>query len=196
MSATASESEIEGFRLERQDVLITKDSEAWDDMGVPALVTESAGDPLSGYHLALLRPFEETLGAYLSRTLQSKSVAYQFHVSANGVTRYGLTHVGIQSVRIPFPPLSEQAATVEYIDRASLHIDTAIARAHARRQIELLEEYRTGLIADVVTGKLDIREAAARLPEETDGQEPIEESGPPIDGDIEEVLAVLEESFR
>ena len=167
MSATASESEIEGFRLERQDVLITKDSEAWDDMGVPALVTESAGDPLSGYHLALLPPFEETLGVYLSRTLKSKSVAYQFHVSANGVTRYGLTHVGIQSVRIPFPPLSEQAATVEYIDRASLHIDTAIARA--RRQIELLEEYRTGLIADVVTGKLDIREAAARLPEETDG---------------------------
>ena len=194
MSATASESEIERFRLERQDVLITKDSEAWDDIGVPALVTESAGDLLSGYHLALLRPFEEMLGAYLSRTLQSKSVAYQFHVSANGVTRYGLTHVGIQSVRISFPPLSEQAATVEYIDRASLHIDTAIARA--RRQIELLEEYRTGLIADVVTGKLDIREAAARLPEETDGQEPIEESGPPIDGDIEEGLAVLEESFR
>ena len=161
-------------------------------MGVPTLVTESAGDPLSGQHLALLRPFEETLEAYLSRTLQSKSVAYQFHVSANGVTRYGLTHVGIQSVRIPFPPLSEQATTVEYIDRASLHIDTA----RARRQIELLEEYRTGLIADVVTGKLDIREAAARLPEETDGQEPIEESGPPIDGDIEEGLAVLEESFR
>ena len=42
-------------------------------------------------------------------------------------------------------------------------IDDAITRA--RRQIELLREYRTRLIADVVTGKLDVREAAASLPE-------------------------------
>ena len=65
MSATASWNEIKRFRLERGDVLITKDSEAWDDIGVPALVVESANDLLSGYHLALLRPFKEILGVYL-----------------------------------------------------------------------------------------------------------------------------------
>ena len=106
MSATASQDEIKRFRLERDDVLITKDSETWDDIGVPALVTESADDLLSGYHLALLRPFKEMLGAYLARTLQNKKAAYQFHVRANGVTRYGLTHVGIQSILIPLPPPS------------------------------------------------------------------------------------------
>ena len=42
------------------------------------------------------------------------------------------------------------------------NIDAAISRA--RRQIELLREYRTRLIADVVTGKLDVRETAANLP--------------------------------
>ena len=42
------------------------------------------------------------------------------------------------------------------------NIDDAITRA--RRQIELLREYRTRLIADVVTGKLDVRETAASLP--------------------------------
>ena len=47
-----------------------------------------------------------------------------------------------------------------------MDIDDSIARA--RRQIELVEEYRTRLIADVVTGKLDVREAAARLPDEAD----------------------------
>ena len=158
MSASASEAEIERFRLERDDVLITKDSEAWDDIGVPALVTESVSDIVSGYHLALLRPSHGTLGAFLFRALQSKSVAHQFHVKANGVTRYGLTHMGIQSVRIPLPPLVEQAAIVEYLDKTTADADAAIARA--RRQIELLEEYRTGLIADVVTGKLGVREAA------------------------------------
>ena len=44
-------------------------------------------------------------------------------------------------------------------------IDAAITRA--RRQIELLREYRTRLIADVVTGKLDVRETTANLPDET-----------------------------
>ena len=56
MRATASVDEIERFRLEPGDILITKDSETWDDIGVPALVTESADDLICGYHLALLRP--------------------------------------------------------------------------------------------------------------------------------------------
>ena len=43
-------------------------------------------------------------------------------------------------------------------------VDTAISRLE--REIELLREYRTRLVADVVTGKLDVREAAARLPDE------------------------------
>ena len=44
-----------------------------------------------------------------------------------------------------------------------------------RRQIELLREYRIRLIANVVTGKLDVREAAARLPDEVEEPEPREE---------------------
>lgn len=96
MAATATSSEIERlFHLERGDVLITKDSETWDDIWVPAFVAESADDLLSGYHLALLRPSSKSLGAYLAQTLESKAVSYQFHVRANGVTRYGLTHTGI-----------------------------------------------------------------------------------------------------
>ena len=78
------------------------------------------------------------------------------------------------------PPLSEQAAIVEYLEKATTDFNAAIARA--RRQIELLQEYRTRLIADVVTGKLDVREAAAQLPDEADDQDQMEESGPLIDG--------------
>ena len=61
------------------------------------------------------------------------------------------------------PPLPEQAAIVRYLDMATATIDTAIDHAH--HQIELLQEYRTRLIADVVTGKLDVCEAAPRSPE-------------------------------
>ena len=65
---------------------------------------------------------------------------------------------------VAFPPLAEQSAIAAYLDKATAAIDAAVARA--RRQIELMREYRERLIADVVTGKLDVREAAAKLPDE------------------------------
>ena len=68
-------------------------------------------------------------------------------------------------------------AIVQYLDKATSDIDAAIDRA--RRQIELIQEYRTRLIADVVTGKLDVREAAAGLAgTEADDRDPIDESRP------------------
>ena len=176
MRATATPEEIERFRLEKDDVIITKDSEVWDDIGVPALVIDPATDIISGYHLALLRPYPDKLtGDYLLRALQSKGLTYQFHIEAKGVTRYGLSQSGIKSAWIPFPPLPEQTAIVEYLDKATADIDAAITRA--RREIELLNEYRTRLIADVVTGKLDVREAAAQLPAECDASEPLDNGG-------------------
>ena len=73
----------------------------------------------------------------------------------------------------------------------TVSVDSAIARA--RRQIELVQEYRTRLIADVVTGKLDVREAAARLPDEADHRGPVEESSPIADGLDEEIYDAEEE---
>lgn len=70
------------------------------------------------------------------------------------VERIGARHIAL-------PPISEQTAIVAYIDKATAAIDIAIDRA--RREIELLDEYRTRLIADVVTGKVDVREATAEL---------------------------------
>ena len=97
----------------------------------------------------------------------------------------GITIMHIYSSQLKYmclvlPPLSEQTAIVEHLDKVTTSIEAAIARA--RRQIELVKEYRTRLIADVVTGKLDVREAAAQSPyEDDDGQDPIEENGPTLD---------------
>lgn len=65
---------------------------------------------------------------------------------------------------LPLPPLPEQTAIVAYLDAQTAKLDAAIAAT--RREIELLREYRERLIADVVTGKVDVREVAAQLPEE------------------------------
>ena len=68
------------------------------------------------------------------------------------------------AVDLPFPPAEERRQIAVVLGEATSGIDAKIARA--RLQSELLEEYRTRLIADVVTGKLDVREAAAQLPDE------------------------------
>ena len=67
---------------------------------------------------------------------------------------------------IAFPPLAEQAAIAAHLDKAVAVIDAAVACTC--RWIELLREYRVSLAANVVTGKLDVRQAAANLPDEAD----------------------------
>ena len=81
------------------------------------------------------------------------------------------------------PPLPEQAAIVRYLDYKTEKID--VATDHANREISLLREYRTRLIADVVTGKLDVREVAMGLPDEVDEQEPIDDLETVAEGEEE-----------
>lgn len=158
MRATATDREIARFRLAEGDVLITKDSETWDDIGVPALVVDSAPDLVSGYHLALLRPCTERItGGYLFRTLQSSGLAHQFYVGAKGITRYGLTHAGIKSVWLPLPPLPEQTAITDFLNRETGKIDALIAKVE--ETIERLKEHRSALISAAVTGRIDVRAA-------------------------------------
>ncbi len=154
MRATATPEEIARFRLEEGDVLITKDSEAWDDIGVPALVTEPADDLISGYHLAMLRPFaDELAGSYLLRVLQSKGSAYHFHVEAKGVTRYGLSHAGIKSIWLPLPALPEQTAIVRYLDHVDRRVRRLVRAKH--KLIALLTEQKQAIIHRAVTRGLD-----------------------------------------
>jgi type I restriction enzyme S subunit len=154
MRATATPEEVERFRLRCGDVLITKDSESWIDIGVPALVEHEADDLVSGYHLALLRPRRgRIIGGFLLRALQSPGVASQFHVGASGVTRYGLSHAAIKSVVLPVPPLTDQAAIVRFLDHADWQIWCAI-RAK-QKLIALLEEQRQAVIQRAVTRGLD-----------------------------------------
>lgn len=68
--------------------------------------------------------------------------------------------------RLPVPvlPMEEQQAIVSHIESETTGLNTAISRLN--REIDLLREYRTRLVADVVTGKLDVREAATSLPQD------------------------------
>ena len=156
MAGTATEREIRKFRLAVGDVLITKDSEDWSDIGVPALVDYAAQDLVCGYHLAMLRPDGASLaGGYLFQALKDSHVAWQCQVAAAGVTRYGLSRNAIRSMRIPLPPLPEQTAIARFLDDADRRIRRYIRAKE--RLIELLEEERRATIHEAVTGRIDVR---------------------------------------
>jgi type I restriction enzyme S subunit len=150
MRATATHSEITSFRLRLGDVLITKDSEQWNDIGVPALVATEADDLVCGYHLTMLRPhLSKILGSYLAYALRVPEVAVQLHLAAKGVTRYGLSQQGIKSAQVPVPSLEEQGLIARYLDHAELRIAKAIAAK--QRMIALLDEREELALLQAIT---------------------------------------------
>jgi type I restriction enzyme S subunit len=156
MAATAKPEEIDAFHLQAGDVLITKDSEDWQDIGIPAVVVQTADDLVCGYHLAILRPKTDALSGYfLTYALQCRSAVTQLNLAAKGVTRFGLSQGAIKSLSLAVPQVDEQEKIVLYIEEATTSLNGLIRRAQS--EIDLIQEYHTRLIADVVTGKLDVR---------------------------------------
>lgn len=153
MPATATPDQITRFALRRGYVLITKDSESWSDIAVPAVVAEDLEDVICGYHLAHVRPGPSLDGRFLARAFAAKGLRDQFYVAANGITRFGLSADDITSAWFPIPPLEEQRVIADCLDREMSKID-AVA-AEKKRLIELLLEKRSALIARAVAKGLD-----------------------------------------
>lgn len=111
-------------------------------------------------HAVVVHPMRKCLNHLLGELFQAMNLN-QYSIAA---AQPGLAVERIQNLVIPFPPIDEQEQIDQYIKNQVNAFDAAIAAT--RSEIELLREYRTRLIADVVTGKVDVREVAARLPEE------------------------------
>ena len=81
----------------------------------------------------------------------------------SGSTKGALTCEDLKRFKVALPPIPEQLIVVERVRVETQTLNATISRLE--REIELLREYRTRLVADVVTGKLDVRDAARNLPE-------------------------------
>lgn len=149
MTATASDREIEKFTLQQGDVIITKDSETPDDIGVPTVVMENLDNVICGYHLALLRPKENEIdGIFLAKELARDRVSYQFSRVANGATRFGLTTDAVRNIQVNVPPLSEQKKIARILGTWDRAIDLT------ERLIEAKERRKKGLMQQMLTGKV------------------------------------------
>ncbi len=156
MRATATAAEIARLTLKAGDVILTKDSETPDDIGVPAWVPKDLPGVVCAYHLGLLRPVpDRVLGEFLFRAIGSARTAQQFHVLATGVTRFALGKHDVKNAVIALPPVEEQKTICRWITDECKPLDDAIARTE--EEIKLIREYRDRQIADVVTGQVDVR---------------------------------------
>ena len=135
MKATASDNEIKRYSLYKGDVVITKDSETPDDIGISTYIAEDIENLVCGYHLAILRPNTKYVnGLYLAYYLKLQQVLHIFGRFANGITRYSLINATYKAVPVLLPPLEEQKKIAEEL-------------------IAYKEKQKKGLMQALLTGK-------------------------------------------
>jgi restriction endonuclease S subunit len=113
----------------------------------------------------VLRPLSGANSDYYGMMLRSRQFAREAERHSYGITSdmWSLRPQHFKLIEFPRPPLTEQAAIVNLCKAQTEKIDAAIEAIEA--EITLLKEYRSRLISDVVTGKLDVRDEAAKIPE-------------------------------
>lgn len=121
-------------------------------------------------HIAYITPRRDVVSAeYLQLVLVGAYRELRSISEDAGSTKSALTCADISHFKLALPPLDEQTRIIEEVRTATRSLEAAVASNH--REIGLLLEYQTRLVADVVTGRLDVREATARLPDEEDATE-------------------------
>ena len=112
----------------------------------------------------VLRPATELIVGYFGYLFKSVGYINALQATANFI-RDGqdLNFENYCRVDLAYPSIEEQQGIAQFLEQTTTAIRSTVERY--RGQVELVREYRTRLIADVVTGKLDVREAAAGLPE-------------------------------
>lgn len=136
------------------------------------------------WHYIVLLPQKYVVPRYFKWLLKSKSYIKALQGTSEFI-RDGqdLRYSNFVKVDLPLIPASEQEEIADYIEQETAKIDRAIPVLE--KEIELLKEYRTRLISDVVTGQMDVRnvEVPEYTPEEDITEEAPEEQEVEMDAD-------------
>jgi len=154
----AKYTDIEGFKEWTRrgvpnagDILFTREAPAGEACIVPEDI-----DLCLGQRMVLFRVNSDLLdSSYCVRSIYGGIAAEFIHTLSSGSTVVHFNMADIKNIPIFIPPVKEQKAIASFLDQETARIDEAIE--NVRSQIEKLEEYRTVLISDAVTGKIDVR---------------------------------------
>ena len=171
------------FELHAGDIVLGMDRPIIQSGVRVATIEESDLPSLLLQRVACIRPEGRLRADFLILLLAGKSFSAYLAPIFTGISVPHLSPEQIRLFRFALPAVMEQEKIVEWTVASTKTVESAVKRTH--REIALLGEYRTRLIADVVTGKLDVRAAAARLQDEVEELEPLDEADAVIDGEDE-----------
>lgn len=126
MQATASADQVSRFAVTAGDVPITKDSEASDDIGRPSYVPTSLPGVVYGYHLAIYRPHDPSIGPFIRYLFEESRTRGELEVRTPGVTRVGLSRDTLRNLRVPYPGPRAAHAIADYLDHETAEIDALV----------------------------------------------------------------------
>lgn len=169
------------------DVLMTEGGDP-DKLGRGCVWEAQIANCLHQNHVFAVRPNQKRLSPYFLTTLMRMAYARAyFQMTAKQTTNLAATNkTKIGMFKVLLPTIEEQQRLLGMVDEVTRPLSTTITRTE--REIALMQEYRTRLTADVVTGKFDVREAARTLPDDEVGL-PVE-SEAPENFEAEEEIAV------
>ena len=171
---------LSGYRLGLHNLVFSRRGE----LGRCAIVRSREVGWLCGTGSIRVRiEYKRIVPKFLIQALQVRWVGEYLSLSSVGATMDNLNTGILKGVPLLVPPIQEQRDLLERIGQRTKTIDHAIRAS--KEEIRLIQEYRTRLIADVVTGKLDVREAVARLPDEAEEPELRDETDGFTDGEEE-----------
>jgi len=152
-----SDVELERFRLKEYDILMARSSVKPDGVGHPAIIEDIEEDTVfSGFVIRFRTQSAKAFTPFMLWILMSSGVRGMVVASANTVAQTNISQNALKSIKLPLPPIIEQKRIVQHIKKETTRIDTIISKTE--KEIQLVQEYRTALISEVVTGKIDVRE--------------------------------------
>jgi type I restriction enzyme S subunit len=154
--AKSSESERENLSVLEGDVFFTRTSETIEEIGIASTCMKTIENAIFSGFLIRFRPGKSKLVKGFSKYFFRNDIIRIFFVKEmNLVTRASLSQELLKRLPILMPPSAEQQRIASYLENESSAIDLAISRI--TREIDLIREYKTTLIASAVTGGIDVR---------------------------------------
>ncbi len=143
------------------DLVVVRTGQA----GVAAIVTPEF-DGANCIDLLIVRQSPRLVSEYLLTYLNSWPARTDVQYRSVGAIQAHYNTATLGNLAVAAPPLAEQREILDNVAEQLSPLDESIRMAHS--EIALFEEYRTRLTADVITGRLDVREAASRLPDDAE----------------------------
>lgn len=144
-------------KVKTNDLFFLMSSEGFADIGKSALLIEDVKNTYLNSFCKGYRITKKTVvPKYLNYLLNSHTFRNKFIVQGKGFTRINLKMEKVSDFEFIIPPVEEQIAIAEYLDKKTTTIDAIVA--NIKLQIDKLKELRKALINDVVTGKLKVTE--------------------------------------